>query len=357
MISRQLRESRVAVSALFFINGFLYANWTARLPELQRLFGLDNAQLGTVLFCIALGSMVAMPASGWLAARYGSDVVVRAMSVAFCLSIPLVPVFRDEWAIRACFFLLGAASGCMDVTMNGQAVLVEKKWAKTIISSFHAIFSVGMALGAGSGSLFAKFGVGLGPHLLAISAAGLAAVALAALRLVPDPPEAHVRPDESRTPLRAAIWTILPFGIIAFCCMTSEGAMVDWSAIFMSKVIGQNEALLDSLLALGGLALALGVGAVWSTFVGFFLVGLGLASIVPIVYSLAGSVRGVSATTGISVVTSIGYTGFFVGPPAIGFLAETFGLRLGLTYVGGLLLVMLALIGRQMQQKGAGGLS
>jgi predicted MFS family arabinose efflux permease len=278
----------------------------------------------------------------------------------------------------------------MDVTMNGQAVLVEKKWAKTIISSFHAIFSVGMALGAGSGSLFAKFGVGLGPHLLAISAAGLAAVALAALRLVPDPPEAHVRPDESRTPLRAAIWTILPFGIIAFCCMTSEGAMVDWSAIFMSKVIGQNEAvsalafgtfgaamtlgrtlgdyltmklgparlmLLDSLLALGGLALALGVGAVWSTFVGFFLVGLGLASIVPIVYSLAGSVRGVSATTGISVVTSIGYTGFFVGPPAIGFLAETFGLRLGLTYVGGLLLVMLALIGRQMQQKGAGGLS
>ena len=380
-MNKSLIISRIAISTLFFANGFLYANWTARLPELQQYFGLNNSQLGTVLFCIALGSMVAMPTSGWLSARYGTDKVVRLMSIAFCFCIPLVPVFQNEWYIRVCFFLLGAASGCMDVTMNGQAVQVEKKWGQTIISSFHAVFSIGMALGAGSGSLFAKFGIGLNTHLQVIALFGLGLVLLASLRLVKDEVEIENAVEEgektAKTNLSTAFFAVLPFGIIGFCCMTGEGSMVDWSAIFMNKVIGQDEVVsawafgtfgiamtigrtfgdyftvklgkerimfIDSVLAISGLAIALGFETVWSTFLGFFLVGLGLSTIVPIVFSLAGNTKGVSTTVGISMVTSIGYTGFFVGPPIIGFLAEEFGLKLGLGFVLSLFLFMFFVI-------------
>jgi fucose permease len=389
-MNKKLIISRIAISALFFTNGFLYANWTARLPELQTYFGLNNAQLGTVLFCIALGSMVAMPASGWLSARYGTDKVVRFMSIAFCACIPLVPVFQNEWYIRICFFLLGAASGCMDVTMNGQAVQIEKQWGKTIISSFHAVFSIGMALGAGSGSLFAKFGIGLNPHLQTIAFLGLVLVLFSSLYLVKDQAEnnePNALENEKvvtvKTNLATALWAILPFGMIAFCCMTGEGAMVDWSAIFMNKVIGQDEVmsawafgtfgvamtvgrtfgdyftvklgsarimLIDSILAISGLGIALAFEAVWSTFLGFFLVGLGLSTIVPIVFSLAGNTKGVSTTVGISMVTSIGYTGFFVGPPIIGFLAEAWGLRLGLGFVLGLFLLMFLMLILQLRK-------
>lgn len=385
-MTKTLKINRIAVSTLFFINGFLYANWTARLPELQKYFGVNDSQLGTLLFCIALGSMVAMPASGWLATRYGSRKIVTLMSLAFCFCIPLVPVFQDEWYIRVCFFLLGAASGCMDVTMNGQAVQVEKQWGQTIISSFHAVFSIGMALGAGSGSVFAKYGISLNSHLQIISFLGVILVLLASRYLVKEQAEDSLETSEvtGKESFSTAFFAILPFGIIAFCCMTGEGSMVDWSAIFMNKVIGQDEVvsawafgtfgvamtigrvfgdyltvklgkqrimLLDSLLAILGLSIALGIGAVWSTFLGFFMVGLGLSTIVPIVFSLAGNSKGVSATAGISMASSIGYTGFFVGPPTIGFLADTFGLKLGLGVVLFLFLMMFAVIIFQFRKR------
>jgi MFS family permease len=119
MTNKNLLIIRIAVSTFFFINGFLYANWTSRLPELQRFFGLNNAQLGSVLFCIALGSMAAMPFAGWLGSRFGSDKIVKMTALLFCIAIPMVAVSQNEWTIRLCFFFLGAASGSMDVTMNG----------------------------------------------------------------------------------------------------------------------------------------------------------------------------------------------------------------------------------------------
>ena len=98
---------RVAVSLFFFVNGFLYANWTARLPELQRFYALNDSELGSVLFCIALGSIVSMPVAGWLGGRFGSDRVVRFMALLFCVAVPLVALSQQEWTIRGCFFFLG----------------------------------------------------------------------------------------------------------------------------------------------------------------------------------------------------------------------------------------------------------
>ena len=378
MIHKRLLVNRIAVSSLFFINGFLYANWTARLPELQQYFNLNNGQLGTVLFCIALGSLVAMPAAGWLGNRYGSDRIVVIMALLFCVTIPLVAVSQREWIIRLCFFGLGAASGSMDVTMNGQAVLVERLWGKIIFSSFHAIFSIGMALGAVSGGVFASYGISFSTHLLSVAALGLLVILWASSNLIRDraaPVEESVTGVETGT--FDALKAILPFGIIAFCCMMGEGSMVDWSALFMHTVVGQSEEisawafgvfalamtigrtfgdyvtaklglqrvmLLNALLATAGLGLAVTLVTVWSTFLGFFLVGLGLSTIVPLVFSQAGNTKGITPSVGISAATTIGYTGFFVGPPVIGYLSEAFNLRVGLSFVLSLFMLMAVII-------------
>jgi MFS family permease len=384
MKDKKLVINRIAVSTFFFVNGFLYANWTSRLPELQRFYGLNNAQLGTVLFCIALGSMASMPFAGWLGSRFGSDKIVKIVALLFCISIPMVALSQNEWLIRLCFFFLGAASGAMDVTMNGQAVLVERLWGKIIFSSFHAIFSIGMALGAAVGGLFSNFQVSLQTHLNIIGIFGILPILWASTKLIRDHiPEPVVATNNLKTDNFLAFKTILPFGIIAFCCMTGEGAMVDWSAIFMNTVVNQSELisawafgifgvsmtigrifgdyftlklgkqklmLIDALLAIFGLGIALFFVSVWSTFLGFFLVGLGLSTIVPIVFSSAGNLKNISPSAGISMATSIGYTGFFIGPPAIGFLAETFGLRLGLGFVLGLF-VMMAIVLLRISEK------
>jgi MFS family permease len=168
--------------------------------------------------------------------------------------------------------------------------------------------------------------------------------------------------------------------------MTGEGAMVDWSAIFMNTVVRQSEVisawafgifgvsmtlgrifgdyftlklgkrklmLIDAFLAIMGLSIALLFVSVWSTFLGFFLVGLGLSTIVPIVFSSAGNLKNISPSAGISMATSIGYTGFFIGPPAIGFLAETFGLRIGLVFVLGLFVLMTIVLMRISEKEDA----
>lgn len=378
-VNNRLIINRIAVSVFFFTNGFLYANWTARLPELQRNFGLNDSQLGTVLFCIALGSMAAMPFSGWLAYRFGSHRISTLMAILFCLCIPLVPVFQNEWLIRICFFLLGAVAGSMDVSMNEQAILVERLWGKIIFSSFHAVFSIGMALGAVSGAMFAKYQINLFPHLLVIASIGLIIIVLASYKLIHtnNRQVASEAEKNEKVSNAFALRAILPFGLIAFCCMTGEGSMVDWSAIFTNKVVGQNEVIsawafgvygfamtfgraigdyltvrlgkfrlliLESICTVIGLGIALAYISIWTTFLGFILVGFGVSTIVPIVYSSAGNLKGISPSKGISMVTSIGYSGFFIGPPAIGFLSEAFGLRVGLGFVLFLFLVMSGII-------------
>ncbi|AFK01971.1 major facilitator superfamily MFS_1 [Emticicia oligotrophica DSM 17448] len=379
MPNKTLLINRIAVSLFFFTNGFLYANWTARLPELQKYFGLNNSELGNVLFCIALGSMIAMPLAGWLGNKFGSDKVVRIVSLLFCVSIPLVAISQNEWIIRLCFLFLGAASGSMDVTMNGQAVLVERLWGKVIFSSFHAVFSIGMAIGAAIGGLFSNFQIPLQTHLTILAILGTLPIFWASTKLLKDSPitESKTFEEKGNNNKFLALKTILPFGIIAFCCMTGEGSMVDWSAIFMNKVVGQNETisawafgtfgvamtigrvfgdyftvklgkekimLIDACLAAVGLGIALAFTSIWSTFLGFFLVGLGLSTIVPIVFSSAGNLKNISPSAGISMATSIGYTGFFVGPPTIGYLAEAFGLRIGLSFVFALFILMALII-------------
>jgi len=374
-----LKKNRFSVSTFFFVNGFLYANWVARLPEVQNFLGVSNTGLGSLLLVMATGAMIAMPFAGWMTTQYGTKKITIFTAFLLCLALPIIPIYNDLWIISALFFSMGLASGAMDVAMNGQAVFVERQWGKTIMSSFHAIFSIGMALGALAGAGFAKINMALSLHFLTIAGLGLIACFFAANYLVNDNPSKENRAEKSdgESTFRLPTKAILPLGIIAFCGMTGEGSMADWSAIFMNKVVEESAAfsaftfgafsvamtigrifgdyftekfgkrnllICNSILSIAGLSIALGFASTWASFFGFFLVGLGLSTIVPIVYSTAGNTEGVSPSVGIAMATSIGYAGFFVAPPTIGFLADTFGLRIGLGFPLVLFVVMLGLI-------------
>lgn len=373
-----LKIHRIAVSIFFFINGFLYANWISRLPEIQTFYEVSNAVLGTLLLCSAAGAIIAMPFSGWLTMRFGSRQLTAGTGILFCCLVPLVPVFSNLWIIVGLFFAIGMLTGSLDVSMNGQAVYVERMYTKPLMSSFHAIFSVGMALGAGTGALFTKFQIGLFPHFLTGATACLLLILWASLYLVNESTNESNNPDGGRG-FRLPTKEILPLGIIAFCGMTGEGSMADWSAIYMNKVVGKDEAfsafaffsfaaamtlgrifgdyftslfgrkkllIYNSLAAILGLSSMLLFPNPYVVLVALLVIGLGLSNIVPILYSAAGNTPGVAPSVGIAMATTVGYAGFFVGPPTIGYLADVFSLRIGLVFTLFLFVVMILLVRR-----------
>ncbi len=371
-----MRANRIAVCIFFFVNGFLYGNWTARLPAIQRFYDISNSMLGVLLFTMAVGAVIAMPFAGWLTTRYGSKTVTQVGGILSCIIIPYLVFTSNLTVVGAAYFLLGLCVGATDVAMNGQAVFVERAYKKPIMSSFHAVFSIGMALGAGGGALFAKFEVALLSHLTLVAVLGGIACLAAAFYLVDDTPDDDEQKDKGGgfvLPTKA----ILPLGIVAFCCMSGEGAMADWSAIYLNKVVGQSEyfsaigygvfatamtigrifgdyfterigkyklLIYNSLFSVVGLSILLLFATIWATLLGLFLVGLGLATIVPIVYSSAGNMKGIDPSVGIAMATTIGYAGFFVGPPTIGLLSDAFGLRIGLGFILVLFVAMLILV-------------
>jgi fucose permease len=277
-------------------------------------------------------------------------------------------------ALFVLFFLMGIITGILDVAMNAQAVMVEQQYRKPIMTSFHALFSVGMALGAWAGAFFVDLNYNLFQHFIIVTTITLVAVLVGGTKLIQD------RPDQSQHhegPLfRLPSGALISVGVIAFCCMMAEGAMGDWSVNYMENIAHASSALAPiglsafatamtigrifgdraraalgdrtmiiagGIISASGLCLALAFPFPLVSIVGFFLVGMGLSSIVPIAYSLAGNAKGFPPGVGLAMVTTVGYSGFLFGPPIIGFFADLQTLRVALIFVAALLLVMTTL--------------
>lgn len=367
-------SSRVAVSVFFFINGFLYANLMSRLPFLKGMLELNNSQLGVLLFMLAFGALLGMPLAGHFAVKYGSAKVAFITGLMFCGFIAFTAFSKDYIFTAAMMLLTGASAGSMDVCINGQAVLIERVYQKSIMSSFHALFSIGMFLGGLTGSAFSKIEISLFYHLLIFSVISLFLILKAAPKLLPEENKQTSKVEKrwKKPPL-----AVMVLGIMAFCCFTAEGSMVDWSAMYLTEYLKQSNALgglafgvfgggmtlgrvfgdyfinrfssdkmliINSLLAITGFLIFLIFGNIWSAFVGFFMIGLGASTIVPIVFSSAGNLPGVNPSVGIAFATSVGYLGLFFGPPTIGFLSDLFNLRLAFLFSLTLMLILFTLV-------------
>jgi len=368
-------RTRLAVNAIFFINGFMHANLASRLPRLQDLFSLSNSKLGLVLLSTSIGAVIAMPFTGWLIIKNGSRRIGVLSVFFYCLMFPLITLMPGTPGLVAIFFLMGITAGMLDVSMNAQAVMVEKGMGKPIMTSFHALFSIGMAAGAFCGSLFEDIHFSLGQHLALITGLCLAAAFWVRFYLIHDKPDASEGGPAFQLPTAAMV----SIGIIAFCCMLGEGAMADWSTNYLEKISKAPRSMAP--LGLSAFALAMTAGRIlgdsarakfgdralmvvcslistagiftaisWTNpyivISGFFLVGLGLSVIVPIAYSIAGNSNELSPGVGLAMVTTVGYTGFLCGPPVIGFLADLADLRIAMMFVAGLFIAMTFLSAR-----------
>jgi MFS family permease len=370
-----MSPSRLAVKIIFFLNGFVHANYFSRLPRIQDQFSIDNGTVGLVLLSSSIGALFAMPFTGWLIIGNGSRRITLIGAFSYCVLFPFIPLMPSLTALIALFFLLGVAAGMLDVAMNSQAVMVEQQHQKPIMTSFHALFSVGMMLGALAGSLFAKLDVSLFAHFIVVGGASVIIVLIARYYLIHDKPTEKQEGPAFRLPNAAMV----SIGIIAFCCMLDEGAMADWSTNYMENIALSSKAIAP--LGLSAFALAMTIGRFFgdsarvkwgdrklmigcgivscvglvilvlmpqtiTAIVGFFVIGIGLSSIVPIAYSIAGNTTELPPGVGLAMVTTVGYSGFLFGPPIIGFLADATSLRWAMVLVLTLFLVMTYLSAR-----------
>lgn len=373
-----------AVGVMFCVNGILYASWVSRIPAARDALAIGEKKLGLVLLGAAVGALLAFRVAGRLIARFSSRTVTWVAASVLCFALPLLGFMTSVVGLTMTLLLVGAASGLMDVGMNAHGVEVEKRLGRPIFSSLHGIFSLGGLLGAALGALVAGRGISMRTHLVAISVALFAVVLSQGRRLLrEDMPvrvevsaeeaEAHVRAAEpgrtlaSSTQARSEATTaLLGLGAIAFCSSLGEGAMADWTGIYLQDVLHSTAgvaalgyaayslAMLTGRFAgdrvtarLGeqrvvrtaGLFVTIGLSCALASpvrvlfFAGVIATGLGLSVLVPVVFRAAGRLPGLAPGAALARIATLSYGGFLIGPPAIGFLAEHFSLRLGLASI------------------------
>jgi predicted MFS family arabinose efflux permease len=380
----RLRRARAAIFLVFFVNGAGTGLWAGHIPIVRDGLRLGEAALGLALLLIAAGAMATMPFAAGLAARLGSARVTTLAGIAFVASVVLPLAAPSYLALLAATLLYGACTGAMDVAMNAQAAAVQKGLARPIMSSCHAGYSLGAFAGAGLAGILLWLG---GPPVLGVGAAALmlaAAQLWAGTRLLGDAATGAGGP--SFVVPRGAAWLI---GLLALLGYLIEGAVLDWSAILLAdslrasaasatagfasfsvamtigrltgdavvKRLGERTVLIGSgLITAAGLTVALGSPSVALSVTGFTVTGLGLANVVPILFTAGARTPHVPPAIGVAMVATLGYLGILAGPALIGFAAELMGLRAALTALVALGLVV-ALAGRSglLQPRATGG--
>lgn len=388
MQDSELRSARVAVAAIFFVNGAAMASWFVRIPAVQGGLGLSAGLLGIVLLCVATGALITMPATGYLVRRFGATTMMRATAPLLCLGLALPALASNPLLLGLAGIVLGAGHGSLDVAMNARASELEQDYGRPIMSSFHALFSIGGLTGSAAGGVLASLSVGAATHLILVAAV-LMVCAAASYPLMAG---GGARPRaEAETVSDAGPAFSLPtaavaaLGLVGFCVLFGEGAMADWSAVYLREAVGTGEGLaaagyaafsttmaagrltgdrftellgaatlarLGGALAAFGLAVCLLFQSPWLALTGFGVVGLGFSTVFPLALSAAGRTRKMPPAAAIAAVASCGYAGFLVGPPIIGFTAELTNLRVALASVL-VLSTIVAVLGGTVEQKSA----
>ena len=359
-----LTRKRMAVAAYYFVPGVVFASWASRIPDIKHLLHLGNGQLGTVLFAIPIGQLLMMAFSGVLVNKFGSKKMLILSEVLYAAVLFCIGCSSTVAALTAALVGFGMMANLMNIATNTQACLVEKMYGRNIMSSFHGLWSLGGFAGGIIGALFANTLLPIGVHYAVVLVLSLAVLAAGLRFLVND---ATARAEEEDVP-KFSFKTIDPvlflLGLMGFAGMFCEGTVYDWSSVYFASVVKPDEAFVRAGYIAGMGAMTLGrffadgfvtkygpsrvlktcgaliVTGLWMAAalpwlvpatLGFLLVGFGISSSVPICYSIAGKLGTVKASIAITIVSSISFFGFLVGPPVIGWLSEVTGLRIALS--------------------------
>ena len=351
------RTRRIVLSGFFFFTGICFASWASRIPDIKMQLGLNDAELGAMLFFLPVGSFLGIPISGSLTSIYGSNRMLKIAAIIYPLSLTLIGTITQTWQLGICLFIFGMAGNFYNVAVNTQAVVLSKLFEKSIISTFHGFWSLAGFVGGLIGGLFVAKQITPIYQFMFVALISTIYLVFAHPYLMPS--------EKNKQPLNK-MWNkpsalMLQFGFIALGNMICEGMMFDWSGLYFQKValvpneyrtmgyicfmacmtIGRmfadilinywgarKQLMLSGLLVTVGLIVAVIMPGMIISAIGFMLVGFGVSSVIPTIYGTVGrSAAPGQASIALASVSSIGFFGFLIGPPIIGFLSQAIGLR------------------------------
>jgi MFS family permease len=352
-----MNKSRFSIGILFFICGLNFATWATRIPDFKSSLQLSDAELGTVLMGLPIGSLVSLPIAGWLLTKYASRWITLMAVVMYVVVIPSLGILSSALSLFIGLFFFGMAGDIMNIAMNTQVVSLEAKMNKIIMSSFHAVFSIGLLAGAFLGGILEKEKFTPIEHFSLIAFSNIILIPFSFRNLLTD------KPIQDDTKSISSIFNLGPYLItlsfIAFCGMLCEGAMADWislyfkeyipdspfpitigfsffaAAMVLGRFIGDRISLkygVSTILILNGILISLGMlltllfPSIYLKIAGCFLTGIGISTIVPLIYSQAGNQNEIMPSIAIAGVSTIAYIGFLLGPVLIGYLSDFVGL-------------------------------
>ena len=350
-------QVRLAVSVFFFCQGLTFASWASRIPDIKSLLHLSEAGLGSILLALPVGQLLTMFFSGRAVTRFGSKYVLRVAIVGYVLSLTNVGLVEKPWQLALSLFAFGIFGNLCNISVNTQAVHAEGLYQRPIMASFHGIWSTAGFTGALIGSQMMKQDINPYYHFWVIALFSVTMMLIFNKYLLLTPT------SKLASSFRKLKWphgSLLLLGVIAFCCLSAEGCMFDWSGVYFKQVVKAEGSLISLgyasfmiMMAAGrfmgdGLALRFGrkkmvqlsgvliftgmmIAVLFPTLVtatiGFLIVGFGVSSIIPLMYSTAGKIKEVASGIAIATVSGIGFFGFLMGPPLIGYIAQLAGLQ------------------------------
>ena len=368
-----MNKNRASISLLFFLCGINFASWATRIPDFKEKLHLNDSELGTILMGLPIGSLISLPLAGWFITKYESKWICLVAVVMYIFILPILGYSPNSFGLFIGLFLFGMAGDILNIAMNTQVVTLENSMNKLIMSSFHALFSLGLMLGAFLGGLILNYQVSSFHHLLMMGGLNLLSIPFFWSNLLPDDFKKRNGNLEGK---RKSFFDLGPhlftLSFIAFCGMLCEGAMADWITLYfkestflstfpstigftsfaLSMVIGRSLGdyitklfSIKNILTSNGLLISLGLSITLMTaneymmIIGCLIAGMGISTIIPIIYSEAGRSKNISPSVAIASVSTIAYVGFLVGPVFIGYLSDYWGLNKALY-----LLVLLGLL-------------
>ncbi len=350
-------QIRIAVSVFFFCQGLSFASWASRIPDIKSALHLSEAALGSILLALPCGQLLTMPFSGRAVTRFGSKQVLRIAMVGYSLILISIGLVKTPWQLAGCLFLFGVFGNLCNISVNTQAVNAEALFGRTIMSTFHGVWSTAGFTGAVIGALMMRFTIFPFAHFVTVAIFAISMMLLFNRFLMHTPKS---RSAASFRQMRRPHGLMLQLGIIAFCCLSCEGCMFDWSGIYFKQVVKAEGSMvslgyasfmimmatgrfmgdqlaqrfgrkkmvqLSGVLIFFGMMLAVVLPNIVAATIGFLIVGFGVSSIVPLLYSTAGKATNVASGIAIATVSGIGFLGFLMGPPLIGYIAELAGLQ------------------------------
>jgi fucose permease len=373
-------SAKKATQVYFLLCGLALSGWAPLVPFAKDRLNLNDSRLGLLLLFLGIGAFCAMPLTGWLLRRVGSKTVMTIAALLLAACLPAIAVLNTFAGMAVMLFVFGAGVGGIDVAMNTHGSLVQNVSGKHIMSSLHGLFSIGGLCGPLLIGGLIK--AGLSP----VAGAGILAVCLLVMAfgwrggLFGYEEETRLsknddQDDDTGARGQKSAWlngTVIFLGIMCFISFLSEGAMLDWGALLLHDYRGMDKAIsgigyaafsiamatmrlagdsiiakfssrtvvvMGSIIAFVGYSCILFVAWLPVTLLGFVLIGIGAANIVPVFFSQAGSMKTVSSAAAVSAMGTIGYTGQLAGPAILGFLAQHFSLPIALFITGVMTLI------------------